>query len=125
MASDVKIRFRSFLPGVGFDSSGNPKQGKTRVVGSIAVTSYEPGAEALAARDIGLTAIDSIMLRVADETGNASAQNNRAVRYVKSVGQFYLLNVASSGVPDEYAAAATETLEFEASGDSAHDVELV
>ena len=25
MASDVKIRFRSFLPGAGFDSSGNPE----------------------------------------------------------------------------------------------------
>lgn len=125
MASDVKIRFRSFLPGVGYDSSGNPKQGKTRVTGLIAVTSYAPGGEALSARDVGLTTVDAMVLRVADQTGNASAQNLREAVYVKSQNQFYLIDIASSGIPDEYAAARTESVEFVAEGDSAHDVELV
>lgn len=125
MAKNVKFRQVSFLPGAGYDSSGNPKQGKTRVTGLISVTSYAPGNESLSARDVGLTNIDVISLRVADETGNASAQNSREVKYVKSVGIFYLLDVASSGIPDEYAAARTESIEFVAEGDSARDVELV
>ena len=124
MASDVKIRFRSFLPGAGFDSSGNPKSGKTRTVGEVNVTSYVSG-EPLTATDVGLANIDSITLRVADETGNASAQNHRQAVYVKSVEEFYLNLISSAGVPDQYAPAATETLEFVAEGDSAHDVELL
>ena len=125
MASDVKIRFRQFLPGVGYDSSGNPKQGKTKVTGIISVTSYAPGNEALTPRDVGLTTIDFIQLRVSDETGHPNAQNERGVTYVKSVQQFYLLDVSSAGVRDERASGSTETVEFLAEGDSAHDVELV
>lgn len=124
MANDVKIRFRSFLPGAGFDSAGNPKQGKTRVVGQVSVTSYESG-EPLSAQDVGLSSIDFMELNVSDATGNASGQNYRQALYVKSVGQFYLNTVSSAGVPDQYAPAATETLEFVAEGDSAHDVELL
>lgn len=125
MAKNVKIRFHSFLPGVGFDSSGNPKQGKTRVTGQISVTSYVKGGESLPARDLGLTTVDALSLRVADESGNASAQSLRAAVYVKSVNQFYLIDIASTGTPTEYAGARTETVEFVAEGDSAHDVELV
>lgn len=124
MASDVKVRFRSFLPGAGQDSAGNPKQGKTRVVGEIDVTSYERGEEALTAADVGLTAIDSITLRVANESGDTSGANKREARYDKSVGQFYLVDLSQAGVPTEYANAATETIEFVAEGDSAGDVEL-
>lgn len=124
MATDVKIRFKSFLPGSGFDSSGNAKQGKTRVVGQIDVTSYGSG-EVLTPSDVGLANIDSITLRIADETGNASAQTHRQAVYVKSVQEFYLNEISSAGVPDQYAPAATETVEFVAEGDSAHDVELL
>lgn len=124
MANDVKIRFRSFLPGAGFDSAGNPKQGKTRVVGQVSVTSYGSG-ESLSAQDVGLASIDYIDLKVSDGTGNSSAQNYRQAVYVKSVGEFYLNTVNSAGVPDQYAPAATETLEFVAEGDSAHDAELL
>ena len=124
MASDVKIRFRSFLPGGGFDSSGNAKQGKTRVVGIVDVTSYAPGAEALAPSDIGLSAIDAISLRVSDATGDTGGNNERRAIYSKTAEEFYLVLTSQAGVPNEYAVAATETVEFDAFGDSAHDVEL-
>ncbi len=123
MANDVKIRFKSHLPGGGFNSSGDPKQGKTRVVGEIDVTSYVHG-ENLSAIDIGLTAIDSISLRIADETGSAGAQTNREVLYVKSVAQFYVNTVSQAGVKLGATGAGTETIEFDALGDSAEDVEL-
>lgn len=124
MANDVKIRFRSFLPGGGRDSSGNAKQGKTRVVGEISVTSYTKGGENLAPVDVGLTTIDAINLRVHDQTSHPSAQEQRQALYNQTNDQFYLITVSSAGVPIEYANAATETVEFVAEGDSAHDVEL-
>lgn len=131
MAYDVKTRFRSFLPGGGFDSSGNPKQGKTRVVGEIDITSYSGGSgEQMSPNDLGLTAIDSITLRVADEnTGDMSASAGggsapvRDVTYTKSTGHFYIYK-RTSDEWSPYASAETEGLEFEAFGDSAHDVEL-
>ena len=132
MAIDVKIRFRSYLPGGGFDSSGNPKQGKTRVIGQVDVTTYGGGSgEQFSAMDVGLTAIDSMQLRVADENsgdlsdaiGGAVAPI-RAVTYTKSTGHFYLFDIDGDGDIGPSAAAGTEVLEFEAFGDSAHDVEL-
>ena len=127
MANDVKIRFRSFLPGGGFNSAGNAVQGKTRVVGLIDVTSYsgEEG-EPLSPTDLGLSAIDSITLRVSDGiSSGVPAGNIRGVSYVQSTDHFYLYTTASStGVVSPVATAGTETVEFDASGDSAHDVEL-
>src|SRR3990172_9710330 len=125
MANDVKIRFRSFLPGAGFDSSGNPKQGKTRIVGEVAVTSYTEGGETLAPADVGLSNVDWIELNVRDETGSPSAQTLRRAVVVQSVNQFYLVREDLAGAIVEYAAAATETLDFCAEGDSAHDIELL
>ena len=130
-AHDVKIRFRSYLPGAGFDSSGNPKQGKTRVVGEIDVTAYSGGdGDQLSARDLGLTVIDSIHLRVADENTGAMSDTAasgvaplRGVSYTKSTGHFYLFRIDSDGVL-QVVDNATETLEFDAFGDSAADVEL-
>ena len=124
MASDIKIRFRSFLPGGGFDSAGAAKQGKTRVVGSIGVTSYTVGGEALAPMDVGLSVIDAITLRVGDETGAPTGKHKRDVLYSQNVDKFYLTNTTAVGNVSEYAAAATETIEFVAEGDSAADVEL-
>lgn len=134
MANDVKIRFRSFLPGAGFDNSGNPKQGKTRVVGRVEVTAYAGGdGERLSAQDVGLSNIDFIQLRVEDEnTGAMSAAAGggiaprRAVTYTKSTGHFYLFTVDADGqVTGGVGAADTENLEFVAEGDSAADVELL
>jgi hypothetical protein len=127
MAKDVRIRFRSFLPGAGFDSAGNPKQGKTRVVGEVDVTNYGGGeGEGLTALDVGLANIDSLHLRVNDEASGDLDANLRSVSYTKSTGHFYLWTIApDTGIISGVAQAGTETLEFVAEGDSAHDVELL
>ncbi len=123
MANDVRIRFRSYLPGGGFDSAGGAKQGKTRVVGSINVTAYGGDAgEPLSAIDIGLTTIDAISIRV-DNESTGPGQTTRTAVYSKSTGHFYVFDVSAAGVKVPHA-AATETLEFDALGDSAGDVEL-
>jgi hypothetical protein len=124
MATDVKIRFRSFLPGGGFNSAGAAKQGKTRVVGVVSVTSYTAGGEPLAPVDVGLSVIDSITLRPQDEVASDGAQFRRVALYNQTNDLFYLATIQEDGVVDEYALAATETVEFVAEGDSAHDVEL-
>ena len=126
MAKDVKVRFQHFLPGAGFDSSGNPKQGKTRVTGEIDVTSYsgEQG-EPLTATDLRLANIDAVTLRVADAMQGDSTGTERQVLYTKSTGHFYLHLIDAGGIKTQVAAAQTETLEFVAEGDSAHDVELL
>lgn len=126
MAKNVNTRFRSFLPGAGFDSSGSPKQGKTRVVGVINVTSYAgENGEPLVARDLGLTNIDTVNLRVADAQAGDSTGVLRLVTYTKSTGHFYLYTQVAAGDRTQVAAAATETVEFDAMGDSASDVELL
>lgn len=123
-ASDIKIRFKSFLPGAGRDSAGDPVQGKTRVVGEVDVTSYTVGGEALAAVDVGLSAIDFLQLNVKEQTGSTSGDRRREALYSASTGQFYLNNITTAGVSAQYAAAATESVQFVAEGDSASDVEL-
>ena len=129
MANVVKIRFKSYLPGGGFDSSGAAKQGKTRVVGEVDVTSYGgQGGERLTAIDLGLTAIDSIHLRVGEEA-NGDQGPVREVVYAKGSGHFYLYLTSGMGAGTlesaGVAAAQTENLEFDALGDSAADVELI
>lgn len=129
MAKNVKVRFKSFLPGAGFDSAGAATQGKTRVVGTVTVTSYGgDGGESLSAIDIGLTTIDSIHLRVREEIGGNDSAPQRTVVYATASGHFYLhtLDGAGDGTLEgaTVATAATETLEFDALGDSASNVEL-
>lgn len=125
MASDVYIRFRQSLPGVGFDSSGNAKQGKTRVVGRIGVTSYAGGGgEALAAQDVGLTTIDTIYLRPLHEVPGGDGKHKREAVYAADSERFYLVNVDAAGSRTHEAATTAMTVEFVAEGDSAHDVEL-
>ena len=127
MANDVRIRFRSFLPGAGFDGSGNAQQGKTRVVGTVTVTSYsgEEG-EPFNPVDVGLVAIDALTLKVRDQMdGSFPGAKQRDVLYSTSTGHFYLLTRVATGVALGVVAGSTETLEFDAFGDSAHNVELV
>ncbi len=133
MANDVRIRFKSHLPGSGFDSAGGAKQGKTRVVGQVNVTSYG-GAEGepLSAVDLGLTTIDQISLRHRDEaTGAASHALGagqaliRGVIYSRTTGHFYLFTTDSNGENTGIANGnSVAVLEFVAEGDSAVDVEL-
>lgn len=130
MASTVNTRFRQFLPGAGFDSAGNAVQGKTRVVGHVNVSSYNGGGESLTPRDIGLTNIDSITLRVRNQVPGADGKHVIEASYAADSQQFYLVNV---GVTTATGAAvrthfslgsSNEVVEFVAEGDSAHNVEL-
>lgn len=124
MATNVKTRFRKFLPGAGFDANGSPVQGKTRVVGRLEVTSYTRGGEPLTPRDIGLTTIDSIDIRVENEVAGPGAEVTREARYSLTDEVFYLTTTDSDGTRLEATGAGTENLQFDAFGDSAHDVEL-
>ena len=126
MANDVKIRLKSFLPGAGFSSAGAAKQGKTRVVGTVSVTSYDgEEGEAFKAVDVGLSTIDALSIRVRDQIdGSFPGAKNRDVLYSQSTGHFYLLTRVATGVALGVVAGSTETLEFIAEGDSASDVEL-
>jgi hypothetical protein len=125
MANDVKIRYRDYLPGAGVDASGAPKQGKMRVLGHVAVTSYVSSGEPLSAIELGVTTIDTIQMRVRNQAASPAAHSRREVIYSVADEQFYLFVVGVAGQTDHYADAATETVEFEVFGDSSHDVELL
>ena len=123
MSKTVATRFRSSLPGAGFDSAGAAKQGKRRVVGTISVTSYGSGGESLTAADVGLSTIDFISIKHADEAASANGANPRLVLYNLSTADFYIVqDVSSTGF--DPATGTTHALRFEAVGDSADDVEL-
>ncbi len=119
MANTVKVRFRSFLPGSGFDSGGNPKQGKQEVRGKIEVTNYSHGGENLTPADVGLSTIDYIDIKYDNAVGGNDGGNARLVHYSHVDNQFYVLE-------DHVQIAVTRdpVLSFAAFGDSAHDVEL-
>ena len=54
---DVKTRFKSPLPGSGFNASGTAVNEKTMVVGSITFT-YNTNGLSITAPDLGLSTID-------------------------------------------------------------------
>lgn len=121
MSNVVKIRFRSFLPGSGKNASGSDKQGKTNTRGVIEVTNYSRGGESLTPQDVGLTAIDDIVLTHREPaSGPDPAEGTRRVIYSHSQQQFYIVK----GLVEE-AATADPVITFDAFGDSAHDVELL
>ncbi len=122
MAKTVSFRFKGRHVGAGFDSSGNPKQGKVDHRGRIDVTSYTRGGENLTPAELGLRVIDHLDLRVVDEVkGNDPASRLDAV-YSETAQQFYLID---PGANTEAADATAVTLSFSAVGDSAEDVELL
>jgi len=117
---DVKIRFRSFLPGSGFDSSGNARQGKTNVRGRIEAT-YLKGGVALTPQDVGLNTIDDLTLTCEEPfTSPDPAAGWRMAGYSRSARQFYVVQETI-----EVASGSAVNLTFDAFGDSGHDVELL
>ena len=123
MAKIVATRFRSSLPGSGFDAAGNAKQGKRKVVGAIAVTSYDTGGEPLSAADVGLSTIDMITIKHVNEATGGNGAAPRLVLYNYSTADFYIVQeVGATGF--DPATGTTHSLRFEALGDSADDVEL-
>lgn|SRR3990167_11082416 len=119
MASDVKLRFKRPHPGSGFDSAGNPKQGKVEVVGRIEVTTYNQGGEDLKPQDLGLSVIDWIDIKHENQTGSSNGTDSRVVNYNLGVQQFYILE------NQQAANSGSHNLRFHATGDSASDIELL
>jgi hypothetical protein len=119
MSRTLRIRFKTFLPGTGFNAAGNPKQGKQRVVGKVHVTNYQRDGENLSPADVGLRTIDYISLTV-DEAMTGSGGEARTAHYSSSAQQFYILEGAG-----KLAATADPVVSFVAEGDSAEDVEIL
>jgi len=123
MARTIKTRVRSALPGTGFDSAGNAKQGKRRVTGSISVTSYTSAGESLTATDLGLAAIDWISIVHEDQAANSEGDGSRWVNYVTSSSDFYILQTIGAGL-EAQATGTTHALRFDAMGDALDGIEL-
>lgn len=126
MASDIKIRFKSFLPGAGRDGDGKPDQRKQEVRGQIDVTSYTRGGENLRPQDLGLTSIDHLKLSLEEPFTNPNPSAfNRVVDWSKSAFQFYVVNFYNSeGREDavEIASGTALKLTFSAFGRSSDTV---
>lgn len=121
MARIIKTRIRSALPGSGFDSAGNAKQGKRRVVGEISVTSYTSAGEKLTAADLGLSTIDFISLRHEDQAGAKEGKEARHVLYNSTSSDFYIVKNTGATVAT---GGATNTIFFSAEGDALDGTEL-
>lgn len=124
MARTIKTRVRSALPGSGFDSSGNAKQGKRRVTGSISVTSYAAAGESLTPADLGLSTIDFISLKHEDESAGPNGQGGRYVRFQNTTSDFYIVQEAGVTGKTDIASGTTHTVYFDAVGDAMDGVEL-
>lgn len=123
MARTIKVRSRSALPGTGFDSAGNPKQGKRKVVGALAVTSYTDVGESLTAADLGLSVIDYITINHADAAANTEGRGSRWVNYVSTTSDFYIMQTIGAGL-EAAATGSTHALTFTAEGDALDAIEL-
>ena len=124
MARTIKTRVKSALPGAGFDSSGNAKQGKRRVTGSISVTSYTGAGEALTAADLGLSTIDFISLKHEDEAAGPNGQGGRYVRYQFTTADFYIVQEAGATGKTDIPTGTTHAVYFDATGDALDGIEL-
>lgn len=122
MARTIKVRSRSALPGTGFDSAGNPRQGKREVIGSLSVTSASSAGESLTAADLGLSVIDFIRINHVDEAANAEGRGSRWVNYCQTTSDFYIMQQV--GTTETVATGTSHTLNFQAKGDALDGIEL-
>jgi len=124
MATSVRVRRRSSLPGAGFDSAGNPNQNKEQVVGKLVVTNYNRGGETLTPASLGLVNIDHLHLEL--DEGLAGTQGEvRHVVYSASAQQFYVLVEGVGGEFEQEVATADPVVSFIAEGDSVRRPELL
>ena len=118
---DVKVRFRSWVPGAGFTSSGTSKQGKSLVVGDVDFT-YATGGILLLAPALGLSTLDHVSFNVHsannDVAGTAAAPHIPV--WIESTGKLIITDDAGTEATDNQ----TGFLTFMAFGDSARDIEL-
>jgi hypothetical protein len=135
----VRLRFKSFLPGAGYDASGAAKQGKTNTRGVITVTDYERGGTTLLPATIGLSTIDDLELKLREPVRSPDPVNNmREVVYSVTAQQFYVYEwrndhlqfYLTGGVPisaqgiREVRAGTDFDVSWDAFGDAVQDVEL-
>ena len=123
MSRTIQTRFKSSLPGSGFDSSGAARQGKRRVVGQISVTSYASVGEALSAADLGLSVIDFISIRHNDQAAAKEGNETRLVNYNYTTSDFYIVEFSKT-TGTGAASGTTHTLQFDAIGDAMDAPEL-
>lgn len=128
MANTVRVLYKSYLPGAGQDTSGNPKQGKQEVRGRIVVSSYAKGGEDLSAADLGLETVDFLSLSVVDPI-KAPSKPPRHAAWSETNNQFYVFDHANDGTTAdakvvEVANATAVTVAFNAFGDSLDAPEL-
>ena len=146
MARTVNVRYRQFLPGGGYDSSGSARQGKSNTRGVVNVSAYTRGGVNLSKQDLGLTTVDNVKLSIVDPIRSPDPLNQlREVIYSDSAEQFYVVEtikdyyqfyaVGGSGGDAgsnpyriagkaEVTASTVLTVSWDAFGDSAHDIEL-
>lgn len=128
MARSIRVRGKQHLPGGGFNSNGNPRQGKIQVWGKIEVTDYRHGGETLTPADLGLRTIEWLDIKFDNAVGGASGGNYREAKYSYVDQQFYLLESQGGvavGPLREIANTADPRLSFLAAGDTIDDVELI
>jgi hypothetical protein len=128
MAYDVKVRFKSFLPGAGYDASGRPVQGKTTVQGVLEGSVVGGGGQPLTAVDLGLQTLDSLHLELEEgsPSNNPASPDTRRVFYSKSSAEFYIATVGDEAIaPLPLANGTTANVMFTAFGDAAHNAELL
>jgi hypothetical protein len=121
MAKTVEIRGRTYLPGQGRDSSGNPKQGKQMVWGRVNITSYTSGGEPVSPNDVGLTTIDHLSPTIYSLAGSEVGVVEASVIWQSTNNELVIFATAAN----QAAAASTAVVSFLAVGDSAHDVQTL
>jgi len=126
MSRSIRVRGKQHLPGGGFNSNGNPRQGKIQVWGKIEVTNYQRGGESLTPADLGLRTIEWIDIKFADAIASSSGSRSRVAPYSNATQQFYALEATgTNGQFRELAATEDPSLFFLAAGDTIDDVELI
>ena len=113
--SAFKHLSRSFIPGVGgYDTTGNPKQGKVRVIGEFNITTYTAGGEPILRKFLGVETIDTIQFWV---KGILPTANSTIIAAWDDTNQKVFIQDVD-GVPNEHAAAAIGLVRYEVVGDS-------
>ena len=124
----LKVLHRSFIPGaVGYDTSGNPKQSKIRVIGEFNnSTSYTAGGEVILRNKLGLGAVDTAQFWV---KGTLPDANGMFVCQWDDTNQkFVCSNIRTGGAGAcviREPIAALGVVRFEMTGDAPTPTEVV
>jgi hypothetical protein len=123
MTHTVKILHRSHIPGTaGFDASGNPKQGKVRVIGEIDITSYTAAGEVIKKYKMGVENVDVVKFESKEFVSTATLFRLFAYDRTNEKLIGYAVDTAG-GTGDELAPATTSSdlgiIAFEVIGDAA------